>query len=59
MYLARQIAAYPPGAVQSTKRTLQQWLRGAFNPVFEQGLALEFLRFPVALLGYGQRNGNH
>lgn len=59
MELARQLASYPAPAVQGTKRTLQQWLRGAFNPVFEQGLALEFLRFPVAVLGYGQGNGSH
>lgn len=53
MTLASEIASYPAGAVQGTKRVLNQWLRSNFVPVFQQGLALEFLRFPVAALNYG------
>jgi enoyl-CoA hydratase len=52
MELAHQIASLPPQGVQGTKRALTQWLRSNWAPVFEQGLALEFLRFPN--LNYGQ-----
>lgn len=51
---ALHIAQLPPGGVQGTKRVLNQWLRTNFAPVFQQGLALEFLRFPTAALNYGQ-----
>ena len=51
---ARHIASLPPQGVQGTKRVLNQWLRSNFAPVFQQGLALEFLRFPTAVLNYGQ-----
>lgn len=53
MALARQVASYSPTAVQGSKRVLTQWMRQAFTPVFEQGLALEFLTFPAAAMGYG------
>lgn len=52
--IARHIASLPPGGVQGTKRVLNQWLRSNFAPVFQQGLALEFLRFPTAAMQFGQ-----
>lgn len=58
MEYAAQLASYPAPAVTGTKRVLQQWLRTNFNPVFQQGLALEFLRFPTALLNYGKGTSN-
>lgn len=54
MEIAQHIASLPPQGVQGTKRALTQWLRSNWAPVFEQGLALEFLRFPAATLNYGQ-----
>jgi hypothetical protein len=35
-----------PEAVQATKRLLNQWLKSAMGPVFEHGLALEYMLFP-------------
>jgi enoyl-CoA hydratase len=46
MGYAKQIATYRPEAVQATKRALNQWLRMNIVPVFDHGLALEFMSFP-------------
>jgi enoyl-CoA hydratase len=51
--LARHLAALRPQAVQGTKRALNQWLRVAFDPVFQHALALEFMTFPQEELRYG------
>jgi enoyl-CoA hydratase len=44
--LAERLASMRPEAVQATKRILNQWLKTAMAPVFEHGLALEFMLFP-------------
>ncbi len=44
--LAAQLAALRPESLQATKRSLNQWMRMAYGPVFEHALALEFLTFP-------------
>ena len=48
MTYARQMASYPPDGVMCTKRNINQWLQLGMNPVFENGLALEFMSFPTA-----------
>jgi enoyl-CoA hydratase/carnithine racemase len=50
---AARIASLPPEGVQGTKRALNRWLKTAFEPIFEHGLSLEFMRFPVARMDYG------
>jgi enoyl-CoA hydratase len=57
MVFARRFAAMDPTGVRGTKRALNQWLRTAFVPVFQHGLSLEFMAFPVERLNYGQGNG--
>lgn len=49
MEFARRIAALRPIGVQSTKRALLRGMRNDFSPLFEHGLALEFLTFPEGL----------
>ena len=44
--IAERLASLRPEAVQATKRLLNQWLKTAMTPVFEHGLALEFMLFP-------------
>jgi enoyl-CoA hydratase/carnithine racemase len=44
--IAERLASLRPEAVQATKRLLNQWLKSAMTPVFEHGLALEFMLFP-------------
>jgi enoyl-CoA hydratase len=44
--LAEKLASLRPEALQATKRILNQWLKSAMVPVFEHGLALEFMLFP-------------
>lgn len=44
--LAGQLASLRPESLQATKRSLNQWMRMAYGPVFEHALALEFLTFP-------------
>jgi enoyl-CoA hydratase len=44
--IAERLASLHPEAVQATKRLLNQWLKTAITPVFEHGLALEFMLFP-------------
>jgi enoyl-CoA hydratase/carnithine racemase len=44
--IAERLACLRPEAVQATKRLLNQWLKTAMTPVFEHGLALEFMLFP-------------
>jgi enoyl-CoA hydratase/carnithine racemase len=44
--IAKRLASLRPEAVQATKRLLNQWLKTALSPVFEHGLALEFMLFP-------------
>ncbi|MGD9999914.1 MAG: enoyl-CoA hydratase/isomerase family protein [Ilumatobacteraceae bacterium] len=46
---ARKIASLRPLGVQATKRALLRDMRSNFAPVFEHGLALEFLTFPQGL----------
>jgi enoyl-CoA hydratase len=43
---AEHFASLRPETLQATKRVLNQWLRMAEGPVFEHGLALEFMLFP-------------
>jgi enoyl-CoA hydratase len=50
---ATHLASLSPKALQGTKRSLNQWLRIAFIPVFEHALSLEFMTFPAAERGYG------
>lgn len=50
---AEKVATLSPKAVQGTKRALNEWFRTAFGPVFQHGLALEFLSFPAAESSYG------
>jgi enoyl-CoA hydratase len=52
--LAAQIASLPADGVQGTKRALNRWLKANFEPIFEHGLSLEFMRFPAAEHRYGQ-----
>lgn len=49
MEFATRLASLRPEAVQATKHVLNQWLRQAQGPVFEHGLALEFMLFPEHL----------
>jgi enoyl-CoA hydratase/carnithine racemase len=44
--IALRLASMRPEAVQATKRLLNQWLKLAMGPVFEHGLALEYMLFP-------------
>lgn len=44
---AGKLTRLRPQTLQATKHTLNQWLRMAYTPVFEHGLALEFMSFPA------------
>jgi enoyl-CoA hydratase/carnithine racemase len=44
---ANHIAGLRSTTVQATKQNLNQWLRMAFTPVYDRGLALEFMTFPT------------
>jgi enoyl-CoA hydratase len=44
--LALQIAVLDPGAVQQSKRALNEWMKVAWGPIFKHGLSLTFLHFP-------------
>ena len=46
---ARKLASLRPIGVQATKRALLRDMRSNYAPVFEHGLALEFLTFPEGL----------
>jgi enoyl-CoA hydratase/carnithine racemase len=43
---AEKMAALRPQSLQATKRSLNQWMRMAGAPVFDIGLAMEFMLFP-------------
>ena len=45
--LAAHMASLRPESLQATKRSLNQWMRMNFGPVFQHALALEFLTFPA------------
>ncbi len=40
------MASLRPETLQATKRALNQWMRLVRTPVYEHGLALEFMLFP-------------
>jgi enoyl-CoA hydratase/carnithine racemase len=54
--IAERLASLRPEAVQATKRLLNQWLKTAMTPVFEHGLALEFMLFPERYAKPSTRN---
>ena len=49
MEFARKMAALRPESLRATKRALLRDMRNDYSPVFEHGLALEFLTFPKGL----------
>ncbi|HUR78786.1 MAG TPA: enoyl-CoA hydratase-related protein [Acidimicrobiales bacterium] len=42
-----KFASMPPTGVQGTKRALNQWMRRASSEIFDNALAMEFLRLPA------------
>jgi enoyl-CoA hydratase len=56
MQYAERLAAMRPAAVELTKRSLNQWQRAMFAPVFEPTLALELMTLPVEKGGNPQHD---
>jgi enoyl-CoA hydratase len=55
---ATHFASLRPETLGATKRVLNQWLRLGLTPVYDHGLALEFMTFPKSYADRTRGNGN-